>query len=290
MANPKQVFDLADRTAWDGATHGRRRKFRRMISLAYLVSFRLGRWFPNAIPLVYVVGYPKSGTSWVAQLVADYLRLPFPQHSILPIGCPAVFQGHQRVDRKLPNGVYVVRDGRDVLISGYHHLRGQFLAGGGSRLHRTFFRSIDVEAPVRENLCKFIEHSAKHPFACRQNWGQHVQAYFESSNPNVQLVKYEDLLSDPFDTLSCLFEGLSGQPIDAPRLEDSIERFSFEGQKVSKGENAYLRTGRMGDWLNHFDAASAELFHHYYGKALTQAGYESGASWLSKVKQNSGTT
>ncbi len=250
-----------------------------MISLAYQTSFRLGRWFPNAIPMIYVVGYPKSGTSWAAQLVADYFRLPFPQHSILPIGFPAVFQGHQHVDARFPNGVYVVRDGRDVMISGYHHLKSQFLAGGGSRVHRKFFRSIDVSAPVGENLKQFILHSANHPFACRKSWGDHVGDFFKAKNPNVSLVRYEDLLADPVVTLTALFETMSTQTVDFPRLEASVARFNFASQVDPKNTNSYLRNGKRGDWLNYFDADSASLFNEFHGEALILAGYEKDTSW-----------
>ena len=73
-----------------------------------------GTRFPDAIPLVFVTGYPKSGTTWACQMVADYLRLPFPRFTLLPVGCPAAVQGHQRVWKRYRKGVYVLRDGRDV--------------------------------------------------------------------------------------------------------------------------------------------------------------------------------
>lgn len=61
------------------------------------VTWFLGTRFTKAIPLVFVVGYPKSGTTWACQLVADYMQLPFPRYSLLPIGCPAVVHGHERM-------------------------------------------------------------------------------------------------------------------------------------------------------------------------------------------------
>ena len=50
------------------------------------VTWFLGTRFPKSIPLVFVLGYPKSGTTWACQLAADYLQLPFPRYSLLPVG------------------------------------------------------------------------------------------------------------------------------------------------------------------------------------------------------------
>ena len=55
----------------------------------------------------------------MTQLVAHYLQLPFPRHSLLPVGFPAVVHGHQRVWKSYPRGVYLLRDGRDAVVSAY---------------------------------------------------------------------------------------------------------------------------------------------------------------------------
>ena len=136
--NKQLIFDIPQRNKWKGATLTRKRKFRRMISLAHHATFTLGKMFPNSIPLMYVLGYPKSGTTWICQLLAGSLGLPFPQHSILPVGFAAVVHGHEMVSRKYPTGAYIVRDGRDVAVSSFHHLKGECKSGGSTKAHRDF--------------------------------------------------------------------------------------------------------------------------------------------------------
>src|SRR5690606_3457682 len=95
---------------------------RTMRVVSHHVTWWLGRTFKKSIPLIYVTGYPKSGTTWLTQLTADYLQLPFPRYPILPVGCPAVMHGHEMVSPHDPPGVYLVRDGRDALVSLFFHL------------------------------------------------------------------------------------------------------------------------------------------------------------------------
>jgi len=283
------IFDLADRTNWTGFTHQRRRKYRWMIGASHRLSFALARWFPKALPMVFVVGYPKSATTWASQLVADYLRLPFPQHSILPVGCSAVLQGHQSVSKSFPTAVYVVRDGRDVLISGFHHLKNQVDAGGGAKIHRKYFKSIDLSRPLTELLPSFIEHCARHPVACKENWGDHVRTYFDSKNDRVQIVKYEELLANPTETLTELMRRLSKEEtIDESRIAEAVERYSF-GRQTAKAtaddsKTSYLRSGKSGGWRDKFDKASAKIFDKHFGDALVLAGYEVDSSWTDQFE------
>ena len=51
---------------------------RHLRTASHHVTWIIGTRAPKLVPLVFVVGYPKSGTTWAAQLVADYLQMPFP--------------------------------------------------------------------------------------------------------------------------------------------------------------------------------------------------------------------
>ncbi len=275
---------VSDRLLATGEFPMRRRRYRRLISLSHQATFWLGKRFRKAVPLMFVLGYPKSGTSWVCQLLADYFRLPFPQHSILPIGFPAVVHGHEIPTNKFPIGVYVVRDGRDVMVSSYFHMRGDLLAGGKFNRYSAVFRTLDLNAPAQENLPKFIESQAAVPLCRDGNWGKHVTSYFELAQPGLKLLRYEALRSDPNAAFAALVEAMTDSPADEEQVASSIERFSFErlaGRSPnSENSNSYLRKGVIGDWRNHFSREAARMFDKHFGNALIQCGYESDHDWV----------
>ena len=276
--------NVPDRLLATGEFPMRRRRYRRLISLSHQATFWLGKRFRKAVPLMFVLGYPKSGTSWVCQLLADYYRLPFPQHSILPIGFPAVVHGHELPSNKFPLGVYVMRDGRDVMVSSYFHMRSDLQAGGNYSRYSAVFRNFDLHAPAQENLPKFIESQASVPLCRDGNWGKHVSSYFLLDHPGLKLLRYETLRTEPVAAFAALIEAMTSGAVDENQVQESIGRFSFERlagrMPNSEDSNSYLRKGVIGDWRNHFNRASARIFDRHFGQALIRCGYESDHDWV----------
>ena len=259
----------------------------RIESISHHMTWFLGTRFPKTFPLVFVVGYPKSGTTWACQLVADYLQLPFPQHSLLPIGCPAVEHGHERVRKRCPKGVYIIRDGRDALVSQYFFLTRSLAEGDNPKMtaaQRRIFPGLINKANVKDNITSFLKVQLAKPNSARVGWGQHIRSYYEVANSNVVLLRYEDLLHDGANAIAQAMSKLTSQPVDLERAQRSIDRFSFKTQAGrSAGQedrSALLRKGQTGDWRNHFTKDAAKIFDKHYGDMLIQAGYENDHSWV----------
>ena len=260
----------------------------RVRSISHHITWFLGTRFPNIIPLVFVVGYPKSGTTWACQVVADYLQLPFPRFSLLPIGCPAVVHGHERVWKRYPKGVYIVRDGRDALVSQYFFLVKNLPDGDNPKMtaaQRRIFPGLVNKANVKDNITPFIERQLTNPNSARAGWGQHVRSFFEVENSNIVLLRYEDLLSDGPNTLAQAMSKLTNEPADIDRAQRSIDRFAFKKQTGGRSagqedRSTFLRKGQAGDWRNHFTDETAKLFDNRCGDMLIQAGHESDHSWV----------
>ena len=254
------------------------------------VTWFLGTRFPKSIPLVFVLGYPKSGTTWACQLAADYLQLPFPRYSLLPVGFPAVVHGHERVSKKYPKGIYVVRDGRDALVSHYFSLASRIPDGDHPRLtasQRRLFPGLVNKTRVRDNIAAFIQRQMTKPHSSRVNWAGHVRSFYEVNHPRMTLLRYEDLVDNGEAHLAEAVSKLTGKEADPERVRDTVKKFSFQRQSrrpSGQASPSFLRKGQAGDWVNHFTREAAEIFDHYCGEVLITAGYERDHSWVHSVE------
>lgn len=279
----------AQRATWDSDTSLRRLRHRRAIGLSHHVTWFLGRRFPRVFPFLYVLGYPKSGTSWACQLMADYFQLPFPQYSLLPIGCAAVVHGHEIAAPDYPCAVYVLRDGRDALVSLYFHLLNRSLSEKASadarRQRQARFLGLDEARTCRDNMPAFVQRQMEQPTSCRANWSEHVRSYLTLRNSTMALLRYEDLLADGPKALSAVVHQLSDAEADPERISAALDRYSFQrqtGGQRREQDRSFLRQGRSGDWTKHFNREAAEIFDHYCGDVLIASGYERDRSWVER--------
>lgn len=267
------------------------RLHRWMVASSHYVTWFLGRNFPAAFPLVFVTGFPKSGTVWVTRMIADYLQLPYPHYSVFPIGCHAVVHGHQRVPGTHLRGAYVMRDGRDAMVSLYFHMARSLPEGDNPRMSRKqkqLFPGLVNKRNVRENLPQFLERQLARPFASQgMHWGQHVKTYLSGNFSKFASVKYEDLLADPHQHLAATVEKICGEDADPQQVRATVWKYSFEQQAGRKrgreDRSGFLRKGTSGDWRHHFSRAAGDVFDHYCGDALIAAGYETDRSWLDQL-------
>ncbi|MEZ6096159.1 MAG: sulfotransferase domain-containing protein [Pirellulaceae bacterium] len=264
---------------------------RKWIAMATHTSYLLGHIAPKRIPMIVVNGFPKSGTVWVTQMVADYLQYPFHDLSFFPIGSPGVLHGHYQVRKKGPPMVYVVRDGRDTMVSMYFHMTRNLPDGDNPRMpagYARHLRGLKNKNQIREFLPEFIRRQFNRSYGCRSNWNQHVRSFLDSKRDDVPLVRYEDLLSTPFETMATALKLLTqSQQIDEDALGWTIQKFSFQRQSGRRsGEenaNAFVRKGQAGDWRNHFSREAAEVFNELGGETLIQLGYESNKEWVKQT-------
>lgn len=262
--------------------------------LAKTATHVVGRYWGEHFPLYYVSEYPKSGGTWLAQMVADYLQIPFPRYSVFPIGCEAVVLNHWRYDHRLRRVIYLYRDGRDVMTSlFFHRLRiAREPSHPASRRIRSDLAAVfgpDFEdRDTGTLLARFIDQEFRNPrLGSRVNWSTHVSEWGAAeARAHIAYASYENLLTDTQGELARLIGDITTGTAapDAERVEAAVERFSMKAQTGRKpGEEDarhHVRKGIAGDWKNHFTRECAEIFNHHAGDALVALGYEPDSAWV----------
>lgn len=268
-------------------------RYRTLVRASHHATWFLTPRLPNAFPATMLMGYPKSGNSWVAQQLADYLQVPLPTQSIMPIGCDAVIQSHYAPSGHRNRGVYVLRDGRDVMVSLYFFLSWDIPAGKNPKLNakqRRLYPGLTDKADCAANLPAFLEQQMRSPVASMgKNWGDHLAAFRRHQGADLALIHYEEMLAHPQTELGSAIEQLTGETVDADRLARTIEKFSFARQSGRQpGEqlaSSFLRSGKRGDWCQHFTPEAARVFDRYCGDALVEAGYEPNRDWVEEFSE-----
>jgi len=256
----------------------------RMRALSGHINRHIGSRFGDGLGFWYVIEYPKSGGTWLSQMLSDYLALPFPQNSLLPATHPAVLHSHWKYTKNLSNVFYLARDGRDVMVS-YYYMRMRAVKRAYYRHDLLYKRSyenlygkgFDLDDIV-SNMPKFIEHEMLYPRGSRINWPSHVTQWWHPENRNIFCLKYEELLAD---CQTVLARGLSKFDVDVDdwQLRHTVKRFDFKrltGRRPGEiDNNAFLRSGTAGQWKNCFSKDASEVFKLYMGgDALVHLGYE----------------
>ena len=236
----------------------------------------------GAVPLYVVNEFPKSGGTWVGQMLGRALGVPFPRNR-LPMLRPSIMHGHYLGPWGMKNVVVCWRDGRDVMVSWYHQ---QLISHEWNerqvRRSRKELRLHDYE-DVYENLPAFIEYAFTRPHSPRFSWADFVRRWH--GRKAAIHVRYEDLRRETARELRRVVRGLTGERRLSPEEATAIvEEFSFERQAGRRpGEEdrgSFLRKGVVGDWRNYFSPEARETFDRYAGDELILLGYERDRAWV----------
>ena len=200
-----------------------------------IANFLRGRMEFEVRPTdVFISSYPRSGTTltqWILYLLT-HEEQPDPAHLTkvspwfersLAIGevtaselerfpSPRVFKSH--LPRQwLPDGaryIYVERDGLDVLVSYFHFYRAY----------------LGFEGTLDDFYARFMDGRVQYG-----SWFEHVAGWRESAcDPDVLIVRYEDLLSDPKASIERIIEFL-GWARDERWVDRAVIESSFDAMK-----------------------------------------------------------
>ena len=236
-------------------------------------------WWHSPYPSnknIRVSEFPKSGGTWLCQMIGHLFQIPFPRHTWLPFSQCIEHAHYPGPSQK--KTIVLVRDGRDVFTSAYFH----FLFESDHKPHGLVsywkklsgIRNVDK---VEDSMPQFIKTFTEH-FKIggrRVSWSDHVMSY-DYDNENLYLCRYEDLITGAIEELEKIGKWANLEP--RINVEETVAKFSFEelSGRLSGSENRseFLRKGISGDWKNYFSEEATGIFSKYHGKAMKHLGYD----------------
>jgi hypothetical protein len=115
------------------------------------------------------------------------------------------------------------------------------------------------------------------------DWSSHVSSWLDQTDFPVHLMRYEDMLVDPFQTFLGAFKflGLTVEPEDLTKAISlaRFERLQQAEQEGSFTERAviapsFFRSGKAGDWRTQLNADQISRVVTQHGLMMERLGYE----------------
>ena len=174
---------------------------------------------------------------------------------------------------------HMVRDPRDVIISGMHY----HLKSTEARLHvpRKDFGGMTYQ----EKLNNLTTTKERYLFELEDSPGVKQMKIWERPRPNCFECKYEDLIQDTeMNLFSQVALHLGFLPEELPECRRIFWNNSLFGKKGEQvGVNPHIRSGETRQWAKIFDQSLGTAFVDRYGDLLVTLGYEKDNSWVDRL-------
>ena len=256
-----------------------------------LAKSRARGWFSNQAGFrlldarhddAFLVSYPRSGSTWLRTVLSNLLvpwgrANPDVFNALIPgvtlrgalraraLQSPRIISSHAPHQPGLPRAVYLVRDGRDALVS--YHLDQKSRGGPGGTVPFATFLDEHLEGL----------HGPR--------WHAHVEGWLRAGRAELGdrlcVIRYEDLLTDPLRGMRSVVEFLGLSATDEG-LAAAIEGASLETMRavearrlggVVSGDRSFYRSGEALLGAGWFDDAMYDRFAEVGGVALSLCGY-----------------
>ncbi len=221
--------------------------------------------------LYWAASYPRSGNRFFRTIAKHRYGIPGrAKHTAppetnpdYPLLCslenviaspqPVLVKTHEPPEADSFPAVYLLRDGRDVMVSYTHFV-------------------LTIVKPPQGGVTPGLFHDTLRDLLLEERspymtWAKNALAW--TSRPGVVVVRYEDLVRDPGGVVDRTMAKL-GCP--AKRIRDSVPTF----EEMKKENPRLVRRGQPGSWRDEFPPDLLPLFWERNGDAMRHFGYDRG--------------
>lgn len=182
--------------------------------------------------------------------------------------------------------IYIVRDGRDVLISERFRNfveESKFLTSEDKRIISDLKTDSAPFGDGRRSI--FTETSIRN---IAKRWADDLNEIDSESkrlyHEKYISLRYEDLLSDPFAQMSRLWKFLGAKKVNKTFEKQLLAEMNSNPDeewqaKRNEGIASFLPKGQAGNWRRLFTEKDKALFKEIAGEVLVKWGYEQNANW-----------
>jgi hypothetical protein len=149
-------------------------------------------------------------------------------------------------------GVYIVRDGRDSLVSYAHFALG-------------FVYKADPGAITMEIVRNTIRDLILEPNSPYRTWSQNVEAW--AARERTVILQFDELVTHPARAAD---RAIKGMGLKIPIVSETIPTFG----ELKSVDPQFFRRGRRGEWQEVFTPELYDLFWEHNGKTMLKFGYK----------------
>lgn len=203
-----------------------------------------------------VSGYPKSGTTWMTQLVAALNALDYRQGDVRFRIKGVALHTHSTAFDGRDDILYAVRDPRESICSA---ARAQ-QAGGRSGVFDETGRISDC----------FVRFAITALPGARQPMRDHLQTGIDCG---WRVLRFEDIKKDPRAALRRLSDKF-GWPVSDVDIVAAIDTFDFGRQKARNKGNVFFAQSALASWPGLLSPTALELLEQAVGSQAHAFGYD----------------
>ena len=222
----------------------------------------------------------KVGTSWFSKILPhiarDFnLQFQYGDQTGINTHTDIFFDDHSRLNPdefQHYRGVHLIRDPRDIIISGFHYHKWTEEAWANEAKdhwqgmsYKEKLNSLDKH----NGLIFEMEHIGRETINEMLAWNYHNKSFLE--------IKYEDLLVSQQEIFSKIFQHYNFNKQAIKKCLDIADQYNVK--KMKKNNAQHLRKGISGDWKNHFTPLLKEQFKKSFPDALSRLNYEQESNW-----------